>query len=234
MPSHRPFLFESIAKGKRQRAQGRRNKNFPSFIVSYSSWCIICGLASVRKRVIPIGKSLEKVLAFWMVISFQRLSPLKPMRLLKKFVYLFRDSCQDKSFLNGIDQLEGFVSKILSVVMAVVILVAVVDLIILLFHELFLTPGDFLNKTLFQIFGLFLNILIALELLDNIAAYLRDHSIQVELVIVTSLIAVARKIIILDLEKITGTEIIGLAIAILALSISYWIIRNLNPKKPNE
>jgi uncharacterized membrane protein (DUF373 family) len=118
--------------------------------------------------------------------------------------------------------------------MAVVILVAVVDLIILLFHELFLTPGDFLNKTLFQTFGLFLNILIALELLDNIAAYLRDHSIQVELVIVTSLIAVARKIIILDLEKITGTEIIGLAIAILALSISYWIIRNLNPKKPNE
>ena len=156
------------------------------------------------------------------------------MRLLKKFVHLFRDSCRDKSFLDGIDQLEGFVSKILSVVMAVVILVAVVDLIILLFHELFLTPGDFLNKTLFQTFGLFLNILIALELLDNIAAYLRDHSIQIELVIVTSLIALARKIIILDLEKITGTEIIGLAIAILALSISYWIIRRLNPRKPHE
>lgn len=169
-----------------------------------------------------------------MVISFQRLSPLKPMRLLKKFIHLFRDSCRDKSFLNGIDQLEGFVSKILSVVMAVVILVAVVDLFILLFQEVFITPRVFLNKTLFQIFGLFLNILIALEILDNIVAYLRAHSVQVELVIVTSLVAIARKIIILDLEKVTGTEIIGLAIAILSLSISYWIIRRTNPRDPKE
>jgi uncharacterized membrane protein (DUF373 family) len=113
--------------------------------------------------------------------------------------------------------------------MSVVILVAVVDLIILLSTELFTAPFGFFNKTLFEIFGLFLNILIALEILENITAYLRKHVVQVELVIVTSLIAVARKIIILDLEKTTGIEIIGLAIAILALSLSYWIIRRSAP-----
>ena len=47
--------------------------------------------------------------------------------------------------------------------------------------------------------------------------------------IVTSLIAVARKIIILDFEKVDGTELIGLGITIFALSISYWIVRSVTP-----
>lgn len=52
--------------------------------------------------------------------------------------------------------------------------------------------------------------------------------VQVELVIVTSLIAVARKIIIFDFSKYSGMELIGLSLAIFALAISYWIIRLVN------
>ncbi len=85
-----------------------------------------------------------------------------------------------------------------------------------------------LKDALFVIFGLFLNVLIALEILENITAYLKKHVIQVELVIVTSLIAVSRKIIILDLEKKTAADLIGLATAIFALSISYLIVRYTN------
>jgi len=95
-------------------------------------------------------------------------------------------------------------------------------------------PTGFFNKGLIETFGLFLNILIALELLENIAAYLKKHAIQVELVIVTSLIAVARKIIIFDFSKATGTDLIGLAIAIFSLSISYWLIRRINAKYPSH
>lgn len=156
------------------------------------------------------------------------------MRQLKKMFRLFLYSCSNKSFLHGIEQVEGFVAKVLSLVMVTVILVAVGDLIILLAGELFSSPIGFLNSTLFKVFGLFLNILIALELLENITAYLRKDTLLVELVIVTSLIAIARKIILLDLEKTTGAEIIGLAIAILTLSISYWIIHCMSPKKPPE
>jgi uncharacterized membrane protein (DUF373 family) len=85
-----------------------------------------------------------------------------------------------------------------------------------------------LGRTLINIFGLFLNVLIALELLENLTAYLKKHVVQVELVVVTSIIAVARKIILLDFEKTSGIDLIGLAIAIFALAISYWIIRRLN------
>ncbi|MBD0261299.1 MAG: phosphate-starvation-inducible PsiE family protein [Tolypothrix sp. Co-bin9] len=140
------------------------------------------------------------------------------------------ESTKDDNFMHHIESIEVVVSKVLSLAMVVVIVVAIFDLGVLLIKELFSTAYGEINKTLFKIFGLFLNILIALEILENITAYLRKHVVQVELVIVTSLIAVSRKIIILDLEKTDGVEVIGLGIAIFALSISYWIIRYSNSK----
>jgi uncharacterized membrane protein (DUF373 family) len=137
----------------------------------------------------------------------------------------FKSWGNDDSFMHFIENIEVAVSKILSILMVIVICVAISDLTIFLFKELSRVPSGDFKTVLFKIFGLFLNILIALEILENITAYLKKHVFQVELVIVTSLIAVARKIIILDLEKVTGIDIIGLGIAVLALSISYLIIR---------
>jgi uncharacterized membrane protein (DUF373 family) len=144
---------------------------------------------------------------------------------MRRLIKRFRESLRDESFMHFIEDIEVLVSKALSLLMVLVVLAAIGDLAVFLFRELFDTPYGKFNTTLFKIFGLFLNILIALEILENITAYLRKHVFQVELVIVTSLIAVARKIIILDLEKVTGIDIIGLGVAVLALSISYWIIR---------
>ncbi len=141
---------------------------------------------------------------------------------------------RDESFLKGIHRIENLVSKVLSLALIVVILISLIDLIRLLFQDLIQEPTGFFNKGLIETFGLFLNILIALELLENIAAYLKKHAIQVELVIITSLIAVARKIIIFDFSKATGTDLIGLAIAIFSLSISYWLIRRINAKYPSH
>ncbi|OUL34521.1 phosphate-starvation-inducible PsiE family protein [Nostoc sp. 106C] len=146
---------------------------------------------------------------------------------------LFRrmiDTTKDEQFMHLIEKVEVIVSKVLSLFMVLVILVAIWDLGVFLLRELFTAPYGKFNSILFKVFGLFLNILIALEILENITAYLRKHVVQVELVIVTSLIAVARKIIILDLEKVSGIDIIGLGIAILALSISYLIIRFSNSR----
>ncbi len=150
---------------------------------------------------------------------------------LRKALNQFKLPAKDENFLRLIGNIENLVSKILSLIMVIVILFAVLDLGAFLFKEIFSEPVGFFSTTLIQIFGLFLNILIALEILENITAYLQKHVIQVELVIVTSLIAVARKLIILDLEKTTGIELVGLAIAIFALSISYLIIRNTSTTK---
>ncbi|NJN29375.1 MAG: phosphate-starvation-inducible PsiE family protein [Synechococcales cyanobacterium RM1_1_8] len=134
----------------------------------------------------------------------------------------------DKGFRLGISNFESFIAKVLAIAMVIVILVSVWDLSALLLGDIFLKPALFLDKALLEIFGLFLSVLIALELLQNITAYLQDHKVQLELVIVTSLTAVARKIILLDLSQVTGLQLMGLAVAVLSLSISYGMIKLTN------
>ena len=136
---------------------------------------------------------------------------------------------EDDVFLKRLGQIEGIVSKVLSVAMIVVILVTVIDLGIVLYRSLLITDSTgFFKTTLTEIFWLFLSVLIALEILENITAYIRRHVVQVELVIATALTAVGRKLIILDLEKVSGVSLVGLALAIIALSLSYYIVRSVH------
>jgi len=151
------------------------------------------------------------------------------MRKVRNFIRSISKLWEEEKFLNITEGVETIVAKILTIALLIVILVALVDLMFVLSQILFRSPpSGFFNQTILEVFGLFLNILIALELLDNITAYLRKHIFQVELVIATSLIAVARKIIIFDLKKYSNTDLISLAVAIFALSISYWLVRRLN------
>ncbi|MDX2215438.1 MAG: phosphate-starvation-inducible PsiE family protein [Oculatellaceae cyanobacterium bins.114] len=134
----------------------------------------------------------------------------------------------DEIFVNQLKKVESLVAKVLSIAMVIVLLVSVVDLCIYLANEILSEPYGFFATTLIEIFGLFLNVLVALEILENITAYLKKHEIQVELVIATSLTAVARKIIIFDFAKADALELAALSLAVVALSIGYWVIRRTN------
>jgi uncharacterized membrane protein (DUF373 family) len=152
------------------------------------------------------------------------------MKFNQQIVKLWRSlvvACKDESFLQAISKIENIVSKILAIALVFVIFVALLDLFKVLTYDLFFSdPKGSFTAPLLKIFGMFLNVLIALELMENVTAYLREHVIQLELVIITALTAVARKIIIFD-SKAEG-ELSALAIAVLSLSISYWIVRNQN------
>jgi uncharacterized membrane protein (DUF373 family) len=137
----------------------------------------------------------------------------------------------DKTFLHWAEFFENVIAKILLIAIVLISLYALVDLLLALVRIMFSTQLGSLGKTLISIFGLFLNLLIALELLENITGYLRKHVLQVELVIVTAIIAVARKLVILDLEKTSGVDLLGLAGAIVALTIGYFIIRVSNHQR---
>ncbi|MFM7406361.1 MAG: phosphate-starvation-inducible PsiE family protein [Cuspidothrix sp.] len=150
---------------------------------------------------------------------------------MKKLIKSFVSLTSDNNFIHVIEIIEVIVAKLLSLLMILVIFATLIDLGKFIIAEIIYPQKGSFSYTLFQIFGLFLNVLIALEILENITGYLKKHVLQVELVIVTSLIAIARKIIILDLKVTEGIEIIGLGIAILALSISYLIIRSSHSKK---
>ncbi|MBE9039768.1 phosphate-starvation-inducible PsiE family protein [Oscillatoriales cyanobacterium LEGE 11467] len=136
---------------------------------------------------------------------------------------------KDGTFLRFLEKIEVLIAKFLSILMIAVILFAVSDLCIflvtILIPKVLTQHSSFSKGTLFEAFGLFLNVLIALEILENITVYLKQQVVQYELVIVTSLIAVARKIIIFDLEKKQAIDLIALSIAVFTLSVSYLIVR---------
>jgi uncharacterized membrane protein (DUF373 family) len=145
------------------------------------------------------------------------------LKLLKKVMASYRDD----NFLYWLHELEKFVAKVLAVCLVAVIFVSLFDLVKVLLVELWQEPVGFFNSTLIELFGLFLNILIALELMENITGYLRKNVIQVELVLVTAIIAIARKIIIFDSGKYDHRSLIALGVTIICLSFSYWLLKQL-------
>ena len=73
-------------------------------------------------------------------------------------------------------------------------------------------------------FGAFLAVLIAIEMFINISMYLKTNVIPVRLVVATALMAISRKVIIFDFEKITPPFILGTAAVVIALGVTYWLI----------
>jgi uncharacterized membrane protein (DUF373 family) len=114
----------------------------------------------------------------------------------------------------------------LIIMMILVVLVATVELGWIIIKDVMGPPMFLLVITdLLEIFGFFLLVLIGIELLETIKAYLVEHVVHVEIVLEVALIAIARKVIILDIEKYEGITIIGTAALILAVASAYYAIK---------
>ena len=110
--------------------------------------------------------------------------------------------------------------------MAVLVLLSTVELGWIILKDI-ITPPYVLPGIidLLDIFGFFLLILIGIELLETIRAYLVEHVVHVEVVLEVALIAVARKVIILDVKEYSSLTILGIAALILALSVAFFLER---------
>jgi uncharacterized membrane protein (DUF373 family) len=53
--------------------------------------------------------------------------------------------------------------------------------------------------------------------------------VQVEIIVVVALIAVSRHIMLVDLERVRGPELLGIAALVLALAVSYALVRQRRP-----
>lgn len=138
---------------------------------------------------------------------------------------------ENDSFLKLTVNFKSIVTKLLSLIIVLIIIFAVIELVVVLILDLFSHPIAQFSLTFLEILALFLNILIGFEILKNITGYFKQQTMQLKLVITTSLMAVARKMIVYDLETFSGINVISLGIVIFALSASYLIIRQANTFK---
>ena len=126
----------------------------------------------------------------------------------------------------ALKKFEHVIVSALIVMMILVILISTIELGWIILKDFINPPRFFLEiSDLLEIFGFFLLVLIGIELLETIKAYLNEKVVHVEIVIEVGLIAIARKVIILDIEKYDGITIIGVAGLILAVSAAYYVIK---------
>lgn len=83
----------------------------------------------------------------------------------------------------------------------------------------------FETTDLLDIFGSFLLVLIGVELMHTVKIYLTDKRVHVEVILAVGIVAVARKVLIIEHKQIDGNTILGIAALILALSVSYYLVR---------
>ncbi|MGK0441409.1 MAG: uncharacterized membrane protein (DUF373 family) [Pseudohongiellaceae bacterium] len=134
--------------------------------------------------------------------------------------------------INKILSITSIVKKWMTVIvlilMMLIVLASVIELAVVLFQEFTDETSGILLLDIdefFRIFGFVFIILIGFELLDSVEMYFRKNIIHAEVVILIAVIAVTRKVILLDLEKYDPIAIIGLSLIILALGGCYYLIK---------
>jgi uncharacterized membrane protein (DUF373 family) len=134
----------------------------------------------------------------------------------------------DWGVLTMYQRFESLVALALTGVVALIVVVALYRLASQVVVGLLLGGLDPLDQAVFQvIFGEVLTVMIALEFNHTLQFVVaRQQSIiQTKVVLLISLLALARKIIILDLEVVSSGELLGLAALTLALGAVYWMMR---------
>ena len=126
-----------------------------------------------------------------------------------------------------IKRFERFIIMSLVVMMAVVVLLGTLELGWIIIKDI-ITPPLFLLEIdeLLEIFGLFMLVLIGIELLDTIAkTYMGESTDHAQIVMAVAIIAIARKVIILDVKDLSGLALVGIAAIIMALSTGFYLIK---------
>jgi len=140
-----------------------------------------------------------------------------------------RDAREKFKLLSLYQRFEHIIIVILTAMISVIVVVAVWNLSLKIVFGLIL-PGslDPSDYAIFQaVFGMIFTVIIALEFKKSllVIAERRENVVQIRSVVMIALLAICRKVIILDVHDTDALQIFALATAILSLGVVYWLIR---------
>lgn len=123
-----------------------------------------------------------------------------------------------------LDWFERIVIYILIVLMMAIVLLSIIGLVLQLYQDISRQSVSLLTSgRLLDYFGYVLLVLIGIELLDTIRAYLQEHVVHVEIVLEVALIAVARKVIVLEFKDVPPAMLFGIAALVAALAMAFYL-----------
>jgi uncharacterized membrane protein (DUF373 family) len=126
---------------------------------------------------------------------------------------------------------ERFIIFTLVTLMAVVLVLATVEVGLIIFREFgkSIQSSNLLLdiNSLMEIFGFFLIVLIGFELFETVKLYLKENIFHGEVILLVSLIAISRKVIIIDYTNEDPLTIIAIALLIISVSVGYYLIKKI-------
>jgi len=124
-----------------------------------------------------------------------------------------------------LEKIERLLVLSLLVMMVSIVILSTVELGWIIIKDIITPPMFLLDiNELLDIFGMFLLVLIGIELLETVKMYLSSKTVHVEVVFTVAMIAIARKVIILDIKEVSSLTLIGIGVIILALSTGYFLL----------
>ena len=122
---------------------------------------------------------------------------------------------------------EKYIVLFLLLLMMLTVVATAIELTRVLYTQLLKPPHLALDVAeAIEVFGFFLMVLIGLELLESIKIYMEEQRVHAEVVFLVAIIAVSRKVIILDYTKTAPETLWGISSIILALGIGYFLVRH--------
>jgi uncharacterized membrane protein (DUF373 family) len=115
--------------------------------------------------------------------------------------------------------------------LVVIVVLSTVHLGVLIGEEIWKPPRFLISvASLLDVFGYFLLVLIGVELIETLRSYIQQDVIHVRVVLEVALIALARKVIILEPNGTSGLMLFGVAALILALGVAFYFERQTGEK----
>ena len=123
---------------------------------------------------------------------------------------------------------ERWLMLVLIAMLGVVVLLATLELGVTLARDIAAPPVLFpgIDKIL-DVFGRFLLVLIGIELIETMRVFVHGEAVRVEVVLTVAMIAIARKVVLIEFGHVSGTDMIGIAALTAALALAYHVfVRN--------
>jgi uncharacterized membrane protein (DUF373 family) len=151
--------------------------------------------------------------------------------------WLLRETRRYWPAMSAYQRFEHAVAFLLSLVIAVLIALALVQLLVRVVPLLLTGALDPLDHQVFQgLFGSIMTLLIALEFKHSIVrvAFRFDSVVQVKTVLLIALLALSRKFIVLEATATGPAMVAALAGATLVLGLVYWLLRERDDRSAPE
>ena len=135
--------------------------------------------------------------------------------------------------LSILKKFEKSLIQLLMGLMAIVLVLGTLDLGWFVIQNIITPPYVLFDvNLLLDVFGMFMLVLIGIELLETIMkTYITQGPPHYETVLSVAIIAIARKVITLDVKKVDSLSLIGIAAIILALTVGYFMMKRARQEK---